>query len=284
MDREKKQQLILSGILLCFIISTLWMQYSNFVFHTYVNVADYQYVCSGENEEFMIDGFQLYKYEDTYYYSGARLLAIENDLLRKGDQIDLTLSLQDKDKQSLHQKYIVKADNEVCYLGVEKVDDMIDQQQKIECQIQITRQKKQVYNKKITMDVEEMTVYNGWNKDYTLQNVYVTDTWLKTGIFSTTNENLGEEYPYMILDYLCLENGGNETDLNDYLPLAHISGKTNDIIKRKPISAYYDEEGSLLERPICCVVTLLKNEKDQEGYTFKIDLQGNMKVGDTNGK
>ncbi|MFQ7801637.1 MAG: hypothetical protein ACLRHW_19410 [Coprobacillus cateniformis] len=43
MNKEIKRQLILSGILLCMLVSTLFLWYDNFMFHTYVNVADYQY-------------------------------------------------------------------------------------------------------------------------------------------------------------------------------------------------------------------------------------------------
>ena len=39
MNKEIKRQLILSGILLCMLVSTLFLWYDNFMFHTYVNIV-----------------------------------------------------------------------------------------------------------------------------------------------------------------------------------------------------------------------------------------------------
>ena len=47
-----------------------------------------------------------------------------------------------------------------------------------------------------------MLTYTSANKDYTLTNVYVTENWLKTGVFSSKDQDLAKEYPYMIINYM----------------------------------------------------------------------------------
>ena len=42
--------------------------------------------------------------------------------------------------------------------------------------------------------------------------------------------------------------------------------------------AYYDNEGSLLDKELCCVVTLIKDETTQDVYTFMINLHGAVKA------
>ena len=47
--------------------------------------------------------------------------------------------------------------------------------------------------------------------------------------------------------------------------------------------AYYDEQDSLLGRTLSCVVTLTQDDPQAQPYTFMIQLQGTIKVVDSNG-
>ena len=47
--------------------------------------------------------------------------------------------------------------------------------------------------------------------------------------------------------------------------------------------AYYDEQDSLLGRTLSCVVTLTQDDSQSQPYTFMIQLQGTIKVVDSNG-
>ena len=101
--------------------------------------------------------------------------------------------------------------------------------------------------------------------------MYVTSSWLKTGDFSSKIKNIEKQYPYMIIDYLYLKDNGQQDNINDYERFAYIKGKTADILKNtNRISVYYDEQGSLL----------MKDDKQQKGYTFMLELHGSLKVVD----
>ena len=68
MNNEVKKQLTLSLILLALLIATLFFWYPNFMFHTYVERLDYQYCLRGENDEFVVDGYQFYQDGQTQGY------------------------------------------------------------------------------------------------------------------------------------------------------------------------------------------------------------------------
>ncbi|MEG0367501.1 MAG: hypothetical protein RR585_11745, partial [Coprobacillus sp.] len=128
---------------------------------------------------------------------------------------------------------------------------------------------------------KELIEYNGGNKNYTLQNVYVTNTWMKTGQLSSKVKNLAKKYPYMTIDYLSLKTGGQSDNINDYDRFIYIKGKTQDFLDGKlSQTMIYDGEGTLLDKKMICVIALSDNEKQQNPFTFKIDIHGNIKAGD----
>ena len=71
---------------------------------------------------------------------------------------------------------------------------------------------------------------------------------------------------------------------DDYERFAYVKGKTADILKGNDKQvAYYDEQDSLLGRTLSCVVTLTQDDSQAQPYTFMIQLQGTIKVVDSNG-
>ncbi|MFR7592549.1 MAG: hypothetical protein ACLUVC_13995 [Longibaculum sp.] len=284
MNKEIKRQLILTGILLCLIISTLFLWYNNFHFHTYMSVVDYQYCYAGENEDLMIDGYEFYKKDREQKNGQARIMALKDQFLLKGDQIKTTFILkEDQEEYQFQQKIDVKSDNEVCYLNLMETTQQLYNEdfKNAQLHIEIIRDKKNIYNEMIDMAIQNLVIYNGSNKDYTIQNVRVTPSWLKTGYLSSTDKNIDKKYPYMIMDYLYLKDGGREEDINDYERFAYVKGKTKDILDGKMEQiAYYDDQGSLLDKELRCVVTLSTDEKQSQPYTFMIELHGNIKVVD----
>ena len=76
---------------------------------------------------------------------------------------------------------------------------------KAKAQVIIKRGKKEVYNESITLQTNGVFTYTGGNKDYKIQDVFVSDTWLKTGYFSSTVSKLSDTYEYCIIDYTYLK-------------------------------------------------------------------------------
>lgn len=273
MNKEVKKQFILSIILLALLVTTLFFWYPNFVFHTYVETLDYQYCLSGSNDEFMIDGYEIYQDGKTQGYGHARMTSLKSQVLKKGDNLTLTLLLSDESQ--LTQSVTVENDNDIIMMPEQETDQVLQEEdiQKAQLQIEIERNQKQVYSQSVDMENQDMVTYTGANKDYSLTNVYVTSSWLKTGVFSSKNEDIAKEYPYMIVDYLYLKDQNGSEDINDYERFVYMKGKTEDFLTNQMKNiGYYDGEESLLDMNLCCVITLMKDENDSQPYTFMLPL------------
>lgn len=279
-----KRQLILSGVLICLLVSTLFLWYDNFQFHTYMNVVDYQYCYAGENEDMMINGYEFYKQGQVQKNGQARIMALKDQFFLKGDQIEVAFVMEKgKEEYRFEQSIQVHTDNEVGYLNLIDTTQQLYEEdfRDAKMYVKIVRKEKVVYDKDVTMKKQGLVIYNGSNKDYTIQNVRVTSSWLKTGNLSSTVKNIEEKYPYITMDYLYLKDNGQPENINDYDRFAYVKGKTSDILNGKLENiAYYDEQGSLLEKELRCVVTLSTDEKQSQPYTFMIELHGNIKAVD----
>lgn len=287
MNNEIKKQLLLSMVLLIFVIGTMIFWYDNFMFHTYIKQVDYQYCFSGVNQDVMIQGYELFQNSQKAYSGNARLLPMQNNFFIKGDQIECIVTLTDNNDHTYQytNHYQVKSTNEVCYLSQNEDQKKDHQLEIVKAQMQfiMKRQNKVIYDEMIPLNANALTIYNGSNKDYTIQNVYVTDYWLKTGYFSSTIDNLSGQYSKCVIDYLCLNNESDEDDVNNYDRIVHMSGNTATILKNENQEIYfYDQQGQLSQKKLKCVITLLRNDEDDKPLTFVIDLHGAIKAGGVN--
>lgn len=283
MNKEMKRQLILSLTLLCLIVATLFLWYDNFMFHTYVHVADYQYCFNGNNNDFMVDGYEFYQHSHNQKHGGARIVALQNQLLLEGDEVMTVFEIVNKQGEEFDfkQQYTIKSDNEAFRLDEEETTQQLSQSDfvKTTLQIKIIRDDKDIYNENITMNANDIVVYNGSNKNYAISNVYVTKSWLKTGDFSSTIKGIDKKYSLITIDYLYLKDNGNETNIDDYERFAYINGSTKDIMNNSLYSSvFYDGEGSLLDKTLACVVTLSQDENTEDAYVFMLSLHGTIKV------
>lgn len=288
MNKEIKRQLILSVVLLCMLILTLFFWYDNFIFHTYVNTSDYQYCFMGNNEDLSINGYEFYKDRDEQSHGGARIVALNDRFFLAGDQVLATFVIKNgKEEIRYEHQFNVKSDNEVLFMNTEKTQEQLsdDELKDVSLEIVVKRDGGNVYEQIVPMNRQQIVVYNGANKNYALQNVYATASWLKTGDFVSTDQQIDKEYPYMIIDYLYLKENGNADNIDDYERFAYVKGKTKDILAGKnKTAAFYDDKGSLLERELRCVVTLTKEDTATEGYTFMLNLKGAIKAVDSHEK
>lgn len=282
MNKEIKRQLILSMVLLSMFVMTLFFWYDNFVFHTYVTTSDYQYCFAGGNEDLSISGYEFSKDHGEEKYGGARIVALKDRFLLENDQVTIDFVIQyDQQEKRLTHHFDVKSDNEVLFMNVEKTNESLltDKISTAQCEVVVERDHQKVYEQTITMQKQDIVVYNGANKKYALQNIYATSSWLKTGDFISTNQHISQQYPYVIIDYLYLKENGNSDNLNDYERFAYVKGKTQDILDGKNKSvAFFDDKGSLLDRELRCVVTLMESESQSQGYTFVLNLKGAIKA------
>lgn len=287
MNKEIKSQLLLSVVVLSLLVCTLVLWYDNFVFHTYKNIADYQYCFAAENDDIMIQGYEFYKDKNGQSHGGARIVALKDSFFQEGDQVELTFSLMpSKDREFVYtHKYNIKTDNEVSFIDMQETKEQLftEDFKNASVKIVITRDQKNVYEKELEALDQILVLYNGGNKDYTIQNIYVSKSWLKTGDFSTTRKNLANKYAYFTIDYLYLKENGNPEKIDDYERFVYINGKTKDLIDGKiKQSAYYDKLDSLLEKELICVVSLGNDEKNVNEFTFRINLAGSIQEGENN--
>lgn len=284
MNKEIKRQIVLIFILICLFIGTLVVWYPNFMFHTYIKQVDYQFCLSGSNDDIMISGFEMYQNSQNAYHGNARLLSTQNNLFLKGDNIHCVVTIQDMNEQTYQYQYDhnVKTTNELIYLDKkEDTKKAIDFDiQKANIEIIIQRNNKEVYKDLISLEKQDYVIYNGGNKDYTIQDVYVSGSWLKTGYFSTTNENLTKEYSHYVIDYMLLDDVKDLNDINDAERIVHLSGTTEDLIQNEIQEVYFhDEDTSLEQKNIVCVVTLLKDNQEKKPLVFMVELHGTIKAG-----
>ncbi|WP_028043947.1 hypothetical protein [Candidatus Stoquefichus massiliensis] len=288
MNKEIKRQLILSVVLLCMLVVTLFFWYDNFIFHTYVNTSDYQYCFMGNNDDLSVNGYEFYKDHDEQSHGGARIVALNDRFFLEGDQVIATFVVKNgKEEMRYVHQLDVKSDNEVLFMNHEKTQEQMsgDEFKETSLEVIVKRDDEKVYEQTLPMNMQQIIAYNGANKNYALQNVYATASWLKTGDFVSTDKQIDKEYPYIIIDYLYLKENGDVDNINDYERFAYVKGKTEDILngKNKTV-AFYDDKGSLLERELRCVVTLTKKDTDTEGYTFMLNLKGAIKAVDSHEK
>lgn len=287
MNKEIKRQLLLSIVVLSLLVGTLVLWYDNFVFHTYKNIADYQYSFVAENEDVMIQGYEFYKDKNGQNHGGARIIALKERFLLANDQVKIVFSLtRSKDSEFVYShEYTVKTENEVSFIDMQETEEQLfaEDFKNAMVSIVVTRDHKTVYEKDLEATNQVLVLYNGGNKDYTIQNVYVAKSWLKTGDFSSTQKDLVNKYAYFTIDYLCLKQNGNPENIDDFERFVHINGKTQDLLSGKiKQSAYYDKTDSLLERDLICVVSLGNNEENINEFTFRINLSGSIQEGEDN--
>lgn len=277
MDKTVKRQLGLSFGLLVVVLMTLMFWYDNFIFHTYIDQKQYQACYQAGNEDIQIENIELYQNKHGSYFGNGRMMSLKNSFFLKGDFLTLTYTgeIAQDHTFTLKQEYTIQDNNEVCLLNHQKTKDNYDFEKinDLEVNIQIQRQNKIIYDQNLTMNKVKLITYIGSNKDYTIQNVYVTPTWLKTGILSFDEKDVSQDYQYCTIDYLVLKDNGNPENLDDYLRFAHISQSIKEMKKKPYQEAYfYDLEGSLLDKEIRCIISLQKDEKDKEPMVFSINL------------
>lgn len=285
MNKENKRQLIYSNLFLVVLIVTLVLWFNNFMFHTYVDTVDFQYYYAGATDTLSVDGYTFSQNKHIKEYSGAQIIALDEGVFQKDDIVDAVMIISTEDGNiEFKQSYTILADDEVLTLKEETTDEPIDEMKKIESfKVSITRKGKVVYEDNIPLSAQEVKTYAGATKEYTIQNVYVTSSWMKTGTLSTNVKQLQKEYPYISMDYV-YSLDENITDINDYERFLQIRGKTTDVLKNETFqSAFLSEDGSLFDADLKCVVTLSKEESFSEGYVFIIDLNAKtLKAGDVN--
>ena len=288
MNNETKKQLFLSIGLLAIILTSVFMWYETFMFHTYIKQVDFQNYFYGSNNDMMIDGYELCQDSQSAYYGNARILSTNQGVFKKNDNVIFTITLTDQNENVHTYKHTskVKSNDQVICLNKEKIDKM-DHNTTIvsgSMNVKITRSKKTVYNEDIRLQIGEVITYNGGNKDYKIQDVFVSNKWLKTGYFSSTISNLEELYEYCIIDYTYLKENGDKENYDDYVRFAHVSMDTHSMLKNIEQDVYfYDDEGSLHDKQIICFVTLKEKKEDITGMTFMVELSGVVKVGVNNG-
>ena len=288
MSNETKKQLYLSFALLVILMMSIFMWYDNFIFHTYIKQVDFQNYFYGSNNDFMINGYELCQDSQSAYCGNARVLATNDNVLMQNDTVTFTVQLTDQvdNVYVYNHTYTVKNDNEVIYLNKEAIEKM-NHNPTIRLgnvNIKITRKNALVYDQTLRLQIGEIVTYNGGNKDYKIQDVFVSDKWLKTGYFSTTLSNLEELYEYAIVDYAYLKNEGDRDNFNDYVRIAHISMDTHSMLSNVEQDVYfYDDTESLRDKRIVCFVTLKEKREDTSGVTFMLDLSSVVKAGGNNG-
>ncbi len=270
MKKETKKQLILSIALLCLLTVTLCLWYENFHFHTYATIDDYENVYSAKNEDVMIENYEFSKHMNIATHGGARVLALKDNFFLKNDVVELTVKMGEN--EFVH-KYTIHEENEVFVLPTVETKETLTTKdfQKSSLHLEVKRSQDVVYKQDMKLSSDEIYVYSGGNKDYMIQNIYVGDHWLKTGDFTSRIDDVTSLYSHVTIDYLYLKEQGDPENLDDYERFINITGTSEDVLSGKLAqSQFFDDEGSLLDRTLICVITL---DDGKDTFSFKIPLE-----------
>ena len=147
----------------------MYVWYDNFVFHTYANVNEFQYVYGGENNTLGIEGYELYKDGTLQVGGGARIVSYENDFIKMGDVLYMTVTMESEigDEVVLNHEYKVSADNEVIYIGYDSIDYEIpkDAFEDVSAIIRLERSGEDVYQELIDFNETPMKIYSGRSEE-----------------------------------------------------------------------------------------------------------------------
>lgn len=271
MKNENKKQLILILVITSMVFFTLLNWYPQFKFHTFTKPDVTQYFMKAENEEFRIEGYE-FLYNEKQYYGSGRIHVLKDNMILKNDKIEL--SFENNDIKYNHEIKVKKSD-EIINIPMEDSKTVINQLEEGTLNIKITRSKKVIYEESLEFKIDPFVIYNGISKDYMIQDIYMTSSLLKTGTLHTNIKDLHKEYPYIEIDYIVSDN--EAYDYNEDLRFIHLNGKTEEFLENENIYTEYYTEGSLLDKHVVCVVSLLKSEDDKEPFVFKLDLTESVK-------
>lgn len=271
MKNENKKQLILILVITSMVFFTLLNWYPQFKFHTFTKPDVTQYFMKAENEEFRIEGYE-FLYNEKQYYGSGRIHVLKDNMILKNDKIEL--SFENNDIKYNHE-IKVKKSGEIINIPMEDSKTVINQLEEGTLNIKITRSKKVIYEESLEFKIDPFVIYNGISKDYMIQDIYMTSSLLKTGTLHTNIKDLHKEYPYIEIDYIVSDN--EAYDYNEDLRFIHLNGKTEEFLENENIYTEYYTEGSLLDKHVVCVVSLLKSEDDKEPFVFKLDLTESVK-------
>lgn len=269
MKKETKKQFILSVVLLSLLLGTLYLWYGDFYFHSYSVIDDYEYAYEAKNDVLSIQNYEFSKHQNLQVNGGARIMALQDNFFIQGDIVDIEVKIDDT---IFKHSYTVQSENEVFILPTQQTDIKLSDNdfKHVSLYVKVTRNNETVYSQELAMKKQELSIYSGSNKDYMIQNVYVSDSWLKAGDFTTSDKGLKKKYSQITIDYLYLKDNGNRDNLDDYERFLHITGSIDDVLSGKlNHGQFYDDKGSLLERTIICVVTL---DDGKNPISFKVPL------------
>lgn len=279
MEKKYKEQLIISVLFASIVIASLFFMYPIFSFHTYDEVVYYDYLLTVDDKQVVLENFEIYKNESISSLGGGTLY-IEDETLWHGEN-ELKVKIQgfDKERRTVENQYVITKDNKeysLVYATKEftkkdkenKITNIVDAKITIQTMADV-----EVYSSKLA--VTPMHLLIGSNKEYRIENAYISDYVMHVGKLSVNSE-IEKKYPSISLEYRYVKDKKKD----EYVVFKKIIGQTKEYLKSNTSDMFYQDkkDGSLIDKDLS-VVVILSNDKDE--YVFSIDLQVN-KVGETN--
>lgn len=279
MEKKYKEQLIISVLFASIVIASLFFMYPIFSFHTYDEVVYYDYLLTVDDKQVVLENFEIYKNESISSLGGGTLY-IEDETLWHGEN-ELKVKIQgfDKERRTVENQYVITKDNKeysLVYATKEftkkdkenKITNIVDAKITIQTMADV-----EVYSSKLA--VTPMHLLIGSNKEYRIENAYISDYVMRVGKLSVNSE-IEKKYPSISLEYRYVKDKKKD----EYVVFKKIIGQTKEYLKSNTSDMFYQDkkDGSLIDKDLS-VVVILSNDKDE--YVFSIDLQVN-KVGETN--
>lgn len=283
MEKKYKQQLIVSILFIGLVVTTLFTMYPLYSFHTYDEVVYYDYLLNETSKDISLENFEVFKDEKTSSIGGGTLTIVNNTLFNEGQVLKVVINASNNKEQSISSEYVINysQNNPKYFLDAKK---MIFTKDDVESKItNITEATITFYNEQETkiydmvLKVNPLTKAIGSNKQYRMENAYVSEYFMRLGKL-VTNSKIEKEYSTISLEYRYVKDKKKK----EYVVFNKTTSTTSEYFNNQEMPIYYHtkEEGSLLDKELS-VVVILSNTDGKDEYVFAIDLDVN-KVGESN--
>lgn len=271
MNKNNKQNLLMTIIFTLVVSFTLFYMYDNFSFQTYSEVVYFDYILEGENDNFKVENVEAYYNKNNFSLGGGRIIFKDINLIEAGLIPSVQLILKNDNQKFEYEVELNNYQNDNPSYSIEKVikgnkkinlDDIDD----ATLVIKVSEQKVDQLDLKVTPIVQ----LEGSNKEYRIENASISDQMMRLGSLKTTDEEFITKYPTLSLEYRYIKDPKKDKEDNDnYVVFKKITGKSKELINSDDYGSYYLEEGSFKDKSLSIVI-IFSNEDDK--FAFAIDL------------
>ncbi len=263
MTKNKKIEIIVLLIGLGLLLSTIYVFFPLFSFHTYDKSFLSNYIINTEDENMDIENMQVYIQDGKYVVGGGRLTVTSEELLTKDKEYILSINLL-IDNEEVSLDYPFKLDSSTYEFELQTIDSVKSDASTFELTKSVfTINEGETVIKEESGLIHECVSVAGTTKEYRLENTYISETFMRLGKLEIADDI--SKYTDIALEYRYKTTDDYEVFERVAMPIEEYQEIDN--------SLYYVEDRiedfSFFDKELS-VVVILSNDKEE--YVFAINL------------